>query len=244
MKPDALARAVLGKLSDHFGPVQCPLHYSKPHELCIAVILSAQCTDERVNLTTPALFKRFPSVRSYADADLAEIEQLIHSTGFYRNKARHIQGFCRQICDEHAGEIPSELPALQKLPGVGRKTANVILQELYGRSSGIVVDTHVMRLSRLLGLTQSKDPVRIEQDLMKIVPSNAWRDWSLLLIFLGRSHCRARVRNCAACPLRDVCPAAQVSPGLDQPDKTLRMSPKGDSARRAEKMALLKPRKS
>jgi endonuclease-3 len=211
VKPEALARAVHRRLTNHFGAVKCPLHYSASHELCIAVILSAQCTDERVNLTTPALFKRFPTVQSYADADLSEIEALIHSTGFYRNKARHIQGFCRQILKEHNGSIPSDVDSLQRLPGVGRKTANVISQELFGQESGIVVDTHVMRLSRLLGLTRSKDPSRIEKDLMQVVPRKAWRDWSLLLIFLGRSNCRARVRLCGSCPLRTICPAVQIS---------------------------------
>ena len=211
MKPRDFAATVHRKLAAHFGAVSCPLYYSQPHELCIAVILSAQCTDERVNLTTPALFKRFPSIRSFAEADTSEIEKFIHSTGFYRNKARHIHGFCQRILHEHGGKIPADLEALQKLPGVGRKTANVISQELFGNTSGIVVDTHVKRLSAILGLTQSTDPARIERDLMNVVPVEFWRDWSLLLIFLGRSHCKARTRSCGACPLGSICPGAHSS---------------------------------
>jgi len=213
LKPKALARRTCELLRTHFGPVRCPLHYQQPHELCIAVILSAQCTDERVNQTTPELFKRFPAVRAFAEAEVEEIERLIHSTGFFRNKARHIKGFCQKLLADHAGSVPQDVKVLQTLPGVGRKTANVISQELFGVVDGIVVDTHVMRLSRVLGLTEKKDPVRIEAALTELLPREMWREWSLLLIFLGRSHCTARVRHCSACPLRSVCPSAQISAG-------------------------------
>lgn len=213
MKPEALARSVYKRLSQHFGPARCPLHYSQPHELCIAVILSAQCTDERVNQTTPALFQRFPTVESFAESKLEELEVLIHSTGFFRNKARHIKGFCQKLVSGFGGKVPQDVETLRNLPGVGRKTANVISQELFGVVEGVVVDTHVMRLSKVLGLTDQKDPSRIEARLMELLPRQMWREWSLLLIFLGRSHCTARARHCHDCPLRQICPSAQISAG-------------------------------
>jgi len=190
--------------------VSCPLHYSKPHELCIAVILSAQCTDEMVNKTTPALFQAFPELNDYARAPIAQIEKLIHSTGFYRNKARNIQGFARKVLQEHDGKIPQTLAELTGLPGVGRKTANVVLQELYGIPSGVVVDTHVARISKLFELTKSKNPVIIERDLMEKLPQKYWIDWSLYMIFLGRSSCTARKRFCSDCVLKDICPSSET----------------------------------
>lgn len=206
----AYTGAIYKLLAREFGPPRCPLNYTQPHELAIAVILSAQCTDERVNLTTPELFRRFPSPEALAAAPRAEIEDLIYSTGFYKNKARSIQGFCRTLIDDHAGAIPRSVKELAKLPGVGRKTANVVTQELYGVSEGVVVDTHVARLTRLLQLTTHKDAVRIERDLMEAVRREHWAHWSLYLIFLGRSHCTARKRNCGACPLQKICPASSV----------------------------------
>ena len=200
--------SIHARLAREFGPAHCPLHYTEPHELAIAVILSAQCTDERVNLTTPELFRRFPTVEAVARAPRAEIEDLVYSTGFYRNKARSIQEFCRRLIADHGGVIPRTVAELAKLPGVGRKTANVVTQELYGLSEGVVVDTHVARLARLLGLTANKDAVRIERDLMEAVDRKHWADWSLYLIFLGRSYCTARKRNCSDCPLREICPSS------------------------------------
>ncbi|HMU82072.1 MAG TPA: endonuclease III, partial [Leptospiraceae bacterium] len=195
-------------LQKKFGDVKCPLTYGKPHELCIAVILSAQCTDAQVNKTTPALFARFPNPGDYISAPLSEVENLVHSTGFYRNKAKNIQGFCHSLVHEHGGVVPRTLAELTAMPGVGRKTANVVLQELYGIPSGMVVDTHVARLSRIFGLTKSKNAVQIERDLMQIVPERMWMNWSLYMIFLGRSNCTARTRDCATCILKKICPAA------------------------------------
>ena len=201
---------IYGRLKRKFGPVSCPLHYQEPYQLCVAVILSAQCTDEMVNRVTPELFKAFPDPRSLAEAPVAEVERLIHSTGFYRNKARNIQGFCRALVNEHGGQVPQTIEELIKMPGVGRKTANVVLQELYGISNGFVVDTHVLRLSRLLGLSHAKDAVRMEKDLMQKVPPKYWMDLSLYLIFLGRSACVARRPRCTECVLSDVCPSSTV----------------------------------
>lgn len=200
--------AVYRRLRKKFGTPVCPLDYSQPHELAIAVILSAQCTDEQVNRTTPELFRAFPKLRDYCKAPIAEVERLIYSTGFYRNKARSIQGFCRKLIADHDGVIPQDLASLVKLPGVGRKTANVILQVLYEIPSGMVVDTHVARISGVLGLTVSKDPVRIEKDLVEVVAKGQWIDWSLYMIFLGRLCCTARKRECGICPLVDVCPSS------------------------------------
>ncbi len=197
-------------LEKRFGPVKCPLFYDKPHQLAVAVILSAQCTDEQVNKVTPELFRHFPDVDDLADAPIPEIEKLIRSTGFFHNKAKNIKGFARQLRSEHNGIIPQTLAELVKLPGVGRKTANVVLQELYRIPSGVVVDTHVSRISRVLGLTTETDPVKIERDLMKVLAEGAWIDFSLYLIFLGRSHCTARVRTCTGCPVHAHCPSAYM----------------------------------
>lgn len=196
------------RLKRKFGPVSCPLHYKKPYQLCVAVILSAQCTDEMVNRVTPALFKAYPNPESLAEAPVSEIEKLIHATGFYRNKARNIKGFCRSLVYEHGGKVPQTIDELVKMPGVGRKTANVILQELYGISSGFVVDTHVLRLSRLLGLSEAKDAIRMEKDLMQKIPQKYWKDLSLYLIFHGRSVCVARRPRCTECVLSDICPSS------------------------------------
>lgn len=195
-------------LRERFGPVKCPLFYDKPHQLAVAVILSAQCTDEQVNKVTPELFRRFPEVADLAQAPILEIEKLIRSTGFFHNKAKNIKGFAERLLSEHNGVIPRTLEELTKLPGVGRKTANVVLQELYGIPSGVVVDTHVSRISRVLGLTTQTDPVKIERDLMQVLAEPAWIDFSLYLIFLGRSHCTARIRTCTGCPVRAHCASA------------------------------------
>lgn len=194
-------------LRTEFGEVRCPLNYSQPHELVIAVILSAQCTDERVNKVTPELFRRFPDLKSFAEADLSSIEKLIFSTGFYRNKAKSISGFAKKLYEEYAGTLPNTIEELMTFPGIGRKTANVVLNELFSISEGVVVDTHVKRISKLLGFTEHTDPVKIERDLMKKFPPPQWMDISLYFIFLGRKYCTARIRNCAECPLAAICPA-------------------------------------
>ena len=199
------------RLKKKFGPARCPLDYKKPHELAIAVILSAQCTDERVNLTTPALFKKYPEPEDYFRAPLSELQQMIYSTGFYKDKARSIQGFTRKLIEEYGGKIPRDAREIQTMPGVGRKTANVIAQELYREPSGVVVDTHVARLSKLLGLTEEKDPGKIEKALMPMVRKKFWMNWSLYMIFLGRYCCKARKRECDICPLLDICPSSNAS---------------------------------
>lgn len=190
-----------------FGEVETPLTFSAPHELAIAVILSAQCTDERVNTVTPALFKAFPTLASFADANLESIEKLIFSTGFYRNKAKNIQGFAKKLLKDHKGIIPDNLEEAIQLPGFGRKTANVVLNEIYGVNEGFVVDTHVKRLTKRLGLTKHTDPVKIEKDIMELVPPKFYRNLSLYLIFLGRKNCQARRTDCPNCVLAKVCPS-------------------------------------
>ncbi len=194
-------------LRKEFGEVETPLHFKQPHELAIAVILSAQCTDERVNQVTPELFKTFPSLQSFADAKLQDIETKIFSTGFYRNKAKNIQGFAKLLLKDYGGVIPQTLEEAILLPGFGRKTANVVLNELYGVSDGFVVDTHVKRLTKRLGLTNQTDPVKIEKEIMETVPREYWRNLSLYLIFLGRKNCAARRTDCPSCVLAKICPS-------------------------------------
>ncbi|TGK24836.1 endonuclease III [Leptospira yasudae] len=201
---------IFSLLRKEFGEVATPLHFQKDYELAIAVILSAQCTDERVNQITPALFKAFPSLESFANADLKEIETLIFSTGFYRNKAKSIQGFAKKLLNDFGGKIPKTIAELITLPGFGRKTANVVLSEVHGRVEGIVVDTHVNRISKVLGLTTKTDPVQVEKDLMALLPEKYWRDISLYLIFLGRKSCKAHRRFCEDCILKKDCPSSSV----------------------------------
>jgi len=172
----------------------------------MATILSAQCTDERVNLVTPTLFKRFPTASDYASANIAELEELVRSTGFYKNKAKSILGCAKQIVAKHGGKVPQTLDELTALPGVGRKTANVVLGTAFGIPSGIVVDTHVRRLSNRLGLTTQDDPEKIEQDLLKIIPEKHWIEFSHLLILHGRNRCSARKPDCPGCEVEDLCP--------------------------------------
>ncbi len=195
---------ILG-LSRLYPLATCGLIYHNSIELLVAVILSAQCTDVRVNLVTPALFARYPDVKAFAQASRADLEEAIKSTGFFRNKAKNIQLCCQQLLVRHGGRIPPSLTEMVKLPGVGRKTANVVLGELYGLQ-GVVVDTHVKRLSYLLGLTRSEDPVKIEQQLMQVVPEKAWNLFSHLLIYHGRNLCPARRPGCEICPLLKSCP--------------------------------------
>ena len=186
--------------------VHCALHHRNPLQLLIATILSAQCTDERVNLVTPALFARYHTAADFAAALPGELEALIRSTGFFRNKARSIRACCRAIADQHHGTVPNQLADLIPLAGIGRKTANVVLGVPYGKAEGIVVDTHVTRLSRRLGLTRQTTPEKIESALMKIVPQTDWIDFSHLLIWHGRRRCTARKPDCAHCELARRCP--------------------------------------
>lgn len=186
----------------------CALDFANPLQLLVATILSAQCTDERVNKVTPVLFARYPTARALAEADREELEQIVHSTGFYRNKAKNIQEACRRIVTEYGGEVPSNMVDLLSLAGVARKTANVVLGNCYGIADGIVVDTHVKRLSERLGLTTQTDPEKIERDLMAMSPQSEWIDLSHLLIFHGRRVCDARKPRCADCPISYLCPSA------------------------------------
>ena len=181
-------------------------------QLLVATILSAQCTDERVNMVTPALFDRFPDAEAMAAADLAEIEQLVKSTGFYRNKAKNIQNACRKIVTDFGGEVPRTMAELTSLPGAARKTANVVLAHAFGINAGVTVDTHVKRLSRLMGFTKHTDPKKIEQDLMKLIPQADWENWSIRLIYHGRAVCNARKPDCDRCELADLCASAKLSP--------------------------------
>jgi endonuclease-3 len=197
-------------LEKEFGEVHCPLHYTKDYELCIAVILSAQCTDERVNQVTPKLFQKFPTLESFANASIDEIEKMIFSTGFYKNKAKSISGFAKKLFLEWNSTLPQTIAELTLLPGVGRKTANVILNEIFQISEGIVVDTHVTRISRVLHLTESKDAKKIEKDLMEKFDPSHWMNISLYMIFLGRKYCTAFRRDCPNCPLQSICPSREL----------------------------------
>ena len=185
------------------------LNFKTPLELLIATILSAQCTDKRVNMVTPALFKKYRSARDYANASAAELEKAIKSTGFFRSKTRSIQGATSTIVKKFSGKVPDSMEKLRELPGVGRKTANVVLGNAFGINEGIVVDTHVIRLSQRLGLTKHQDPEKIEKDLMKVVPIKHWTDWSHWLIWHGRRRCYARKPDCANCEVFTLCPSGK-----------------------------------
>ncbi len=202
------ALEILQRLHQLYPDAKCSLDYATPLQLLVATILSAQCTDERVNLVTPNLFARFPDAAAFARAEVTEIEQLVRSTGFYRNKAKNIQGACRQIMERHGGEVPQLMEDLLALPGVARKTANVVLANAFGINMGVTVDTHVKRLSYRLGLTQQTDPIRIERDLMPLLPQTEWENWSIRLIYHGRAVCMARNPQCDRCQLADLCPSA------------------------------------
>jgi endonuclease-3 len=202
-------RRILGVLARLYPDAHCALHHDNPLQLLIATILSAQCTDVRVNLVTPALFARYRDARAFAEADIGELEKAIQSTGFFRNKARSIKACCRILVDEHGGRVPATMEELVPLPGVGRKTANVILGNAFG-VPGITVDTHVGRLSRRLGLTTAEDPVKVERDLMALVPEKDWTMFSHRLIFHGRQVCFARKPNCPGCALEKYCPKVGV----------------------------------
>ncbi len=200
---------IIERLGHEFPNAQCALHHRNPLELLIATILSAQCTDERVNRVTPGLFQKYPDAKAFAEADPLELEQAVHSTGFYRNKARNIQNCCRLLLEKHGGQVPATMEELVALPGVARKTANVVLGNIFGLNIGIVVDTHVTRISRLLGLTKQENPVKIEQDLMQLVPQEYWTVFSHDLILHGRKTCIARRPKCRLCVLLDICPTGQ-----------------------------------
>ena len=197
---------ILAGLRKAYPDAHCELNFSNPLELLVATILSAQCTDRRVNLVTAELFRKFRTARDYADAPLAEIEEAIKSTGFFRNKAKHIQACCRKLVGRHGGEVPRTMEELHALDGVGRKTANVVLGNAFDLNVGVVVDTHVSRLSQRLGLTRERTPEKIELALMKLVPQADWTLFSHWLIWHGRRRCDARQPDCVRCEIRDLCP--------------------------------------
>jgi endonuclease III len=199
---------VLARLKRLYPDATCSLDYTTPVQLLVATILSAQCTDERVNKVTPALFAKFPDARSMANADILDIEELVRSTGFYHNKAKNIQGACQKIVREFNGEVPDLMEDLLTLPGVARKTANVVSAHAYGNIQGVTVDTHVKRLTNLLGLTTHSDPIKIERDLMKILPQPDWENFSIMTIYHGRAICNARKPNCLECELAELCPSS------------------------------------
>lgn len=202
-------KLILPKLKKLYPQAKCSLDYKDPFQLIIATILSAQCTDERVNKVTPELFKKYPTPKALAAAQQEELEKDIQSTGFFRNKAKSLRGMAAGVVENHGGNVPRTMEELTHLPGVGRKTANVVLGNAFGIDEGVVVDTHVARVSARLALTKNADPVKIEQDLMQIVPRGDWTLFSHLLIFHGRQICIARKPKCSICPLLPHCPAGQ-----------------------------------
>ncbi|MCS6814126.1 MAG: endonuclease III [Cyanobacteria bacterium] len=204
------ALEVLRRLKQMYPDARCSLDYATPFQLLVATILSAQCTDERVNMVTPELFRQFPDPSSMAAAPIAELETLVRSTGFYRNKAKNIQGAAQTILAQFNGEVPQTMEELLTLPGVARKTANVVLAHAFGINAGVTVDTHVKRLSNRLGLTQQTEPAKIEQDLMRLLPQPDWENWSIRLIYHGRAVCNARKPLCDRCELADLCPSASL----------------------------------
>jgi endonuclease-3 len=206
----AYAAEVFARLKRAHPDAHIELDYETPLQLLMATILSAQCTDKRVNMVTPLLFKTYPTAQSLADAQPEQLEELIRSTGFFRNKTKSLIGLGKALVERHNGEVPDSMEALVKLPGVGRKTANVILGNAFNKNEGVVVDTHVGRLSLRLGLTRQTDPVKVEQDLMPLFPQDEWAMLAHLLIFHGRRICDARAPKCEICTLNDICPSSRV----------------------------------
>lgn len=209
------ALEILVRLKRLYPNAPCTLNYETPVQLLVATMLSAQCTDERVNQVTPALFSRFPDAEALAKADLTELENLIRSTGFYRNKAKNIKATCEILVKEFGAQVPPSMEQLLTLPGVARKTANVVLAHAFGISAGVTVDTHVKRLSYRLGLTKNTDPIHIERDLIRLLPSEDWENFSIRLIYHGRAICKARNPVCQACLIAELCPSANL-PQLNQ----------------------------
>ena len=206
----ARAREIVERLDPLYAGLTTGLEYSSPLELLVATILSAQCTDERVNIVTPSLFARYTSAQAYASADPEELETMIHSCGFFRNMTKNIQAASRSIVERFDGEVPHSMDELVTLPGVARKTANVVLAHAFNRNEGIAVDTHVQRVSRRLGLSNQKEPERIEADLMALLPRELWGRTSDALIWHGRRVCSARSPRCGECALADLCPSAGI----------------------------------
>jgi endonuclease-3 len=207
----AHATALHARLKALYPDAHCALDYRNPYELAVATILSAQCTDKRVNIVTPDLFKRWPNAKALAHAKREDIEEVIQSTGFFRNKAKSLAGFAEHLVRDHSGEVPQTMEDLVVLPGIGRKTANVVLGNAFGINVGVVVDTHVQRLSNRLGLTKETDPVKVERALIPLFPQPEWTMLSHLLISHGRAVCDAKRPKCGSCTLADICPSAEIS---------------------------------
>lgn len=204
------SKVILKRLKKEYPDAKCALIHDNPYQLIVATILSAQCTDARVNMVTPALFKKYPDAEHLADAKQEELEDMIKSTGFFRNKTKSLLGMANGVVENHQGEIPDNMDDLVELPGVGRKTANVVLGNAFHKNIGVVVDTHVSRLSGRLGLTVQTDPVKIEQDLMELIPKKDWTIVSHLLIDHGRAVCKAPKPKCEICVLNDICPSSRA----------------------------------
>ncbi len=202
------ALEILRRLEEMYPHAKIALNFNDPYQLLVAVVLSAQCTDKRVNEVTPKVFERFPTPEAMANAPVEEIEELIRPTGFFRNKAKNLKAACKMIVEEFGGEVPRTMEEMLKLPGVARKTANCVLYSAYGEISGIAVDTHVKRLSKRLGLTKHDNPDKIERDLMELIPREKWGEFSFALIRHGREVCKARRPLCDKCGLNDICPSA------------------------------------
>ena len=206
-KSDALI--LFNRLKEYYPDATCSLDFKKPFQLVVAVMLSAQCTDERVNKTTPELFSRCKTIQDFADIDINELEKIIHPCGFYKNKAKNIKLCARQVLENFNGVVPHTMKELTSLAGVGRKSANVIMLEVFGIAEGVAVDTHAKRISNLTGLSKEKEPEKIEQDLLKIFPKECWKDLNHLLVWHGRNTCIARNPKCTVCPISDVCKFAK-----------------------------------
>ena len=204
------AQTIVRRLAREYPDATCALNFRNPLELLVATVLSAQCTDQRVNMVTGELFQKYRSTADYASVDQKELETDVRSTGFYRNKAKHIRECCRVLLEKHGGQVPDRMEDLVELSGIGRKTANVILGTAMGLATGVVVDTHVQRLARRMGLTRHHDPEKIEQVLMTLVPQEEWINWGHRMIQHGRRVCSARKPNCESCCLSDVCPKIGV----------------------------------
>jgi endonuclease III len=210
MKTQERVQQLVKILPEVYPGARCELNFRNPLQLLVATILSAQCTDKRVNLVTPALFAKYRSAAAYANAEQNEMENAIRSTGFFRNKAKSIRAAAAALVAKYKGRVPETMAELRELPGVGRKTANVVLGNAFGKDEGIVVDTHVTRLSQRLRLTRQTDPEKIERDLMKLVPRQHWTDWSHWLIWHGRRRCFARKPDCSQCEIFRLCPSGKV----------------------------------
>jgi len=204
------AAEIYGRLAKHYPNAHCALDFNSPFQLLVATILSAQCTDKRVNMVTPALFKRYRTPAAMSEAKPEELEEMIKSTGFFRNKTKSLLAMSRAVAEQHGGRVPDTMEDLVRLPGVGRKTANVVLGNAYDKNEGVVVDTHVGRVSARLGLTKETDPVKVEQDLAKLFPRDQWTMLAHLLIEHGRQICEARRPKCEICFLNDICPSSRV----------------------------------